>query len=88
MIGVYDYAHVKGIPDETCSVYKAKDQECTELHQCGTCMDYNKCAPIHNYTRWMVSEYGKWLNLVMHGKVNDTGTELQGTRGNALDNRP
>jgi len=58
MIGVYDYAYSVGIPDETCSVYKAKDQACTELHQCGTCMDFYKCSPIQNYTRWKASEYG------------------------------
>jgi len=57
-LGVYEYAHEKGIPSETCNNYAAINQECTEFNQCGTCMP-NACWAIKDYKRWMVSEYGR-----------------------------
>ena len=59
MIGVYDYAHKKGMPSETFNNYQAKDGECTAFNQCGTCTTFGECHPITNYTKWKVSECGK-----------------------------
>jgi cathepsin X len=57
-LAAYYYAHHKGIPDDTCNLYQAKDQNCSLVNQCGTCDSSGQCHPVTNYKRWFVSEYG------------------------------
>jgi len=57
-IPVYQYAHDHGIPDETCNNYQAINQDCTPQNQCYTCSPDSGCAPISNYTLFMVGDYG------------------------------
>ncbi|BBN13066.1 cathepsin X [Marchantia polymorpha subsp. ruderalis] len=58
----FKYIHENGIPEETCQLYKAVDEECTLLNICRDCTppvgnaDY--CKPVLGYTKHWVSEYG------------------------------
>lgn len=54
----YAYAASNGIPHETCNNYQAKTQACTPQNQCYTCSPDGTCAPIANYTRYQVGDYG------------------------------
>ena len=66
--GVYLFAHTKGIPDDTCQQYVAKDPliaDCSEAQICQECTPpapapgkHNDCPAIKNPKRWFVGDYG------------------------------
>jgi cathepsin X len=62
-MAVYAYANQNGIPDETCNNYQASDTSCTAMNQCGTCDPSGECAPISNYKKYMVGDYGPLSGL-------------------------
>eukprot|EP00808_Paulinella_micropora_P019130 g8094.t1 len=58
--GVYRYAKIMGIPDETCQVYEAKNNDCRPLGICDTCSKNASigCYPVDDHPTIKVSEYG------------------------------
>jgi len=55
---VYQYGHDKGLVDETCNNYQAKNQDCSAFNDCGTCPPGGNCTAIRTPTRWMIGDYG------------------------------
>lgn len=62
--GVYEYAYLYGIPDDTCQQYTAKDPEhadCKPIQQCESCFDSSNvrdCDAVANFSVYKVSHYG------------------------------
>jgi len=54
---VYAYAKERGIVDETCNNYQARDGECTPYNRCGSCWP-DTCFTVANYTVFKAKEYG------------------------------
>jgi len=54
----YSYIHQKGIVEESCAPYEAKNGiACSPA--CKTCLGFNStCNKVANFTLWKVSEYG------------------------------
>lgn len=58
--GVYEYGARKGLVEEGCNPYRAKDQTCSASSQCATCWPGDAgCAPLRHYRRLMVREHGR-----------------------------
>eukprot|EP00898_Chlorokybus_atmophyticus_P008440 jgi/Chlat1/8598/Chrsp86S07993 len=61
--GVYQYVHEKGLPHETCQVYRAIDDICSPSTLCRTCVppvgQPSGCVSVKNYTTYGVEEYGR-----------------------------
>ena len=64
--GVYEYMSTEGLPDETCQPYIATNGVCSDLGICDTCSPGRDgqpflpgtCAPVANFTRYTLEEYG------------------------------
>eukprot|EP01127_Copromyxa_protea_P007003 TRINITY_DN16936_c0_g1_i1.p1 TRINITY_DN16936_c0_g1~~TRINITY_DN16936_c0_g1_i1.p1 ORF type:complete len:288 (+),score=72.11 TRINITY_DN16936_c0_g1_i1:7-870(+) len=56
---VYAFAHEKGLVDETCNNYQAKNQECNAFDQCGTCKPDGTCYSIDTEKLYKVGDYGQ-----------------------------
>jgi len=69
-MGVYKYGYDKGIPEDSCQNYQAKNPNlelCLPIQQCKTCIpppppagkDYDfLCSAITEYKHWRISKYG------------------------------
>lgn len=58
-VAVYKHAHLEGIPEESCQLYKATNNDrvgCGAADLCAAC-DESGCRPVQNYTKWYVAEY-------------------------------
>ncbi|KAF4670082.1 hypothetical protein FOZ61_001912 [Perkinsus olseni] len=67
--GVFVYASLYGIPDDSCQGYIAKEQECTDIHKCINCDPPRvgaPCYPVQRYGKYYVEEYGKMENPTVH----------------------
>ena len=63
-LGVYEYIHRQGLPDQTCQAYTATDGACRPLGVCETCSPSNSsftpglCTPVKKHPTFRVREYG------------------------------
>jgi cathepsin X len=64
-MGVFQWGHSNGIPDQTCQAYTATngDGACTAMDHCKVCQPTNssfspgKCSPVTEYPSWKVGDY-------------------------------
>jgi cathepsin X len=55
----YEYVHDRGVPEDTCQQYKARDDACSSINQCRNCApDGSSCTAVKDYPSWFVDEYG------------------------------
>ena len=47
----YSWILENGIPDDTCTNYLAKDQECVPENVCRNCAPNGKCSAVQNFTK-------------------------------------
>lgn len=55
---VYQWMSQNGLPDQTCQLYEADDNDCTPINTCRTCSPDGTCSAVTNYKTYMVDEYG------------------------------
>lgn len=55
----YAYILKRGLPDESCSPYEARANDCSEIHTCKSCWP-DRCYALRagEYTQYTISEYG------------------------------
>ncbi|XP_024376810.1 uncharacterized protein [Physcomitrium patens] len=62
-LGVFKFMHEHGLPEETCQLYRARDDECTPINVCRNCVppvgNIESCTAISDYPIHFVGEYGK-----------------------------
>eukprot|EP01135_Chromosphaera_perkinsii_P011370 Nk52_evm15s2391 gene=Nk52_evmTU15s2391 len=54
----YEYIRTQGITDDSCSNYRAIDQECTPINICRNCDPNGKCEAVVNPPKYYVAEHG------------------------------
>lgn len=54
---MYQYGHDKGLVDETCNNYQARDGSCTPFNRCGSCWP-GDCFAIPDYRAYKVGDFG------------------------------
>merc|ERR1711934_17292 len=57
-LAVWEYAHRRGIPDETCNNYQAKNGVCNGFDKCGSCRPDGSCYTITTEKLYKVGDYG------------------------------
>jgi len=58
MTRTMSYLHRQGLPDQTCAVYQAKEQECDGMGFCKNCFHNGTCVAVEKPTVYKVSEWG------------------------------
>ena len=53
----YDYAHTKGIPNETYNNYQTVNGNCTAETRCRVCHQFSGCHAVKNYKVWKDGDY-------------------------------
>ena len=54
----YEYIRQNGITDDSCSNYRAADEECSAINICRNCDPDGKCEAVKNPIKYYVSEHG------------------------------
>lgn len=49
---LYNYLMTSDIPHESCSPYRAIDEDCTAINTCKTCSSDETCSPIPSSSYW------------------------------------
>ena len=93
-MGVYQYAYLYGIPDDSCQNYLASDGSCEAIDICKNCLppaprvgkiNIANCTVITNFTKWKVQEFG-YINGAYNMKAEiyargPISCGIQGTSG-------
>jgi len=62
-MGVFQFMHDRGLPEETCQLYRARDDECTPINICRNCVppvgNAESCTAVTDHPVHYVAEYGR-----------------------------
>ncbi|CAD8079100.1 unnamed protein product [Paramecium primaurelia] len=64
-LNAYQYIKDNWIPDETCTNYVARKEECNEMAICKNCLEGMGCWAQHDYYIYTISSYG-----TLHGQID------------------